>query len=232
MGRFLSVDPAPVSVHLGAPQSWNRYSYVQNNPMNRIDPFGRKMECVTTENGEECTVTQDPPKRRPRPFLEIRFTYLERAIREQLSAKPPPQHSPQAQPPNDQQCDQLSALAAAEKENGTFGAALQHSTTLGSGMPSFNNDAGGVYENIVLSSGAELDVDWFTDLVMFTGGGGAGGATTYAYGLGKSVWSAGNRGQSGYPFPFQDPGEPTALAYAAQGFRYVDVLNMTNCGKN
>jgi len=39
MGRFLSIDPV-----LGIPnkpQSWNRYSYVQNNPMNRTDPTGK-----------------------------------------------------------------------------------------------------------------------------------------------------------------------------------------------
>ena len=38
MGRFLSVDPK-----LGVkdrPQSWNRYAYVHNNPLNAIDPDG------------------------------------------------------------------------------------------------------------------------------------------------------------------------------------------------
>jgi RHS repeat-associated protein len=40
-GRFLSVDPVWVSADLRQPQSWNRYSYVRNNPINRIDPDGR-----------------------------------------------------------------------------------------------------------------------------------------------------------------------------------------------
>jgi len=38
VGRFLSVDPlngAPPD-----PQSWNRFSYVRSNPLNRIDPDG------------------------------------------------------------------------------------------------------------------------------------------------------------------------------------------------
>ncbi|HEV7240800.1 MAG TPA: RHS repeat-associated core domain-containing protein [Thermoanaerobaculia bacterium] len=38
-GRFLSVDPAGFDV--SQPQSFNRYSYAINNPVNRIDPTGR-----------------------------------------------------------------------------------------------------------------------------------------------------------------------------------------------
>jgi RHS repeat-associated protein len=38
-GRFLSVDP--VIGKPAQPQSWNRYAYVQNNPINRTDPTGR-----------------------------------------------------------------------------------------------------------------------------------------------------------------------------------------------
>jgi|GEM_PF-2340071 len=38
-GRFLSVDPG--GMNPSAPQTWNRYSYVANNPMKRFDPDGR-----------------------------------------------------------------------------------------------------------------------------------------------------------------------------------------------
>jgi len=38
-GRFLSVDPGSYS--LFKPQSWNRYGYVRNNPLNTTDPTGR-----------------------------------------------------------------------------------------------------------------------------------------------------------------------------------------------
>ena len=42
MGRFLSVDPAlDASRSIRQPQSWNRYSYGINNPVNRTDPDGR-----------------------------------------------------------------------------------------------------------------------------------------------------------------------------------------------
>lgn len=40
-GRFLSVDPTWSSADLGRPQSWNRYSYVLNNPVRYTDPDGR-----------------------------------------------------------------------------------------------------------------------------------------------------------------------------------------------
>jgi RHS repeat-associated protein len=42
MGRFLSVDPAlDLKRSIREPQSWNRYAYVNNNPIRRIDPDGR-----------------------------------------------------------------------------------------------------------------------------------------------------------------------------------------------
>lgn len=41
-GRFLSVDPVlDIKRSMREPQSWNRYSYVVNNPIRRIDPDGR-----------------------------------------------------------------------------------------------------------------------------------------------------------------------------------------------
>lgn len=41
LGRFLSVDPTWESADLGRPQSWNRYAYVRNNPVNMTDPDGK-----------------------------------------------------------------------------------------------------------------------------------------------------------------------------------------------
>jgi uncharacterized protein RhaS with RHS repeats len=45
LGRFLSVDPAGGSV--GSSQSWNRYSYVLNNPLNLVDPDGEESYLVS-----------------------------------------------------------------------------------------------------------------------------------------------------------------------------------------
>jgi RHS repeat-associated protein len=39
-GRFTSVDPLMASAVANLPQSWNRYSYCLNNPLNCIDPSG------------------------------------------------------------------------------------------------------------------------------------------------------------------------------------------------
>jgi RHS repeat-associated protein len=39
-GRFLSVDPLLSSADVASPQSFNRYSYVENNPLNLTDPSG------------------------------------------------------------------------------------------------------------------------------------------------------------------------------------------------
>ncbi len=40
LGRF--TQPDPVVPEPGDPQSWNRYSYVRNNPVNRVDPTGNE----------------------------------------------------------------------------------------------------------------------------------------------------------------------------------------------
>lgn len=53
MGRFLSVDPGK-DWNLAAPQSWNLYTYVRDNPINATDPDGRKVYST----GRLVTVTQ------------------------------------------------------------------------------------------------------------------------------------------------------------------------------
>ncbi len=39
-GRFLTPDPYRRSAHRSNPQSWNRYAYVQGDPVNANDPSG------------------------------------------------------------------------------------------------------------------------------------------------------------------------------------------------
>ena len=61
IGRFLALDP--VSGWRGSPQSWNRYSYVQGNPMSLVDPTGLLTSvitiCVTTTTWSGATASID-----------------------------------------------------------------------------------------------------------------------------------------------------------------------------
>jgi RHS repeat-associated protein len=57
-GRFTSVDPGPFVV--ADPQSWNRYGYVQNNPLKFTDPTGRTLSL----NGEAADDFVDYLERR------------------------------------------------------------------------------------------------------------------------------------------------------------------------
>jgi len=60
--RFDQPDPYDGSYSLTNPQSFNRYAYVQNDPVNFVDPSGLMMrECGTNEFGDPiyCTATSD-----------------------------------------------------------------------------------------------------------------------------------------------------------------------------
>ena len=49
MGRFMSPDPSGMAfTSLSNPQSFNMYSYVQNNPLSAVDPDG--LDCVYINN--------------------------------------------------------------------------------------------------------------------------------------------------------------------------------------
>jgi RHS repeat-associated protein len=45
-GRFTSVEPLGASTNVGNPQSFNRYSYVNNNPVNSVDPTGMSLQDI------------------------------------------------------------------------------------------------------------------------------------------------------------------------------------------
>jgi RHS repeat-associated protein len=51
-GRFTAVDPLLASGKSANPQSFNRYVYVGNNPLTRIDPYGKDWwETIDKQNG-------------------------------------------------------------------------------------------------------------------------------------------------------------------------------------
>jgi RHS repeat-associated protein len=57
-GRFLQADPYRASASITNPQSWNRYAYVENDPVNYHDPSGLLMQipgyCPPDMTHEEC----------------------------------------------------------------------------------------------------------------------------------------------------------------------------------
>ncbi|HWS99690.1 MAG TPA: RHS repeat-associated core domain-containing protein [Pyrinomonadaceae bacterium] len=52
-GRFTSVDPLLASARLSNPQSWNRYSYVLNNPLRYTDPLGLTVQLTGAKEDQE-----------------------------------------------------------------------------------------------------------------------------------------------------------------------------------
>jgi RHS repeat-associated protein len=72
-GRFMSADPYQQSGHLADPQSWNRYSYTQGDPLNKLDPLGLDPQvCFAVpvqgvEGGAVVCIYDDDPGRRAQP---------------------------------------------------------------------------------------------------------------------------------------------------------------------
>lgn len=56
IGRFTSTDPLLLSGKIETPQTWNRYTYVLNNPMNSTDPLG--LYCYS-DNLEGCKTDKE-----------------------------------------------------------------------------------------------------------------------------------------------------------------------------
>jgi len=64
-GRWISPDPAGMgAVNMANPQSWNRYAYVTNSPLNLVDALGL-----------QSIVIDDPPTPPPPPVIPSPFDY-------------------------------------------------------------------------------------------------------------------------------------------------------------
>ena len=75
-GRFLSVDP--IFGNLLRPRSWNRYTYVFNDPANYNDPTGMAAgPIVCNDTGCSVTVTPDPPPQLPPDYLKRQPSFWE-----------------------------------------------------------------------------------------------------------------------------------------------------------
>ena len=99
LGRFLSIDP--IQGTSDNPQSWNRYTYVQNRPLNRFDPTGKCGEpfdfigpvlpCVVIF--DEVTVTAKDPG-----MFEHMHWYTTETTSQMTQFGPLPYHSPELFP--------------------------------------------------------------------------------------------------------------------------------------
>jgi RHS repeat-associated protein len=98
-GRFASPDPLMASARISRPQTWNRYSYVLNNPLNLIDPLGMEdTQMCSSADAEKCrikvnvNVIYDANANEGRGFTDeekkqIEQKYLEQAKKEYGSAQ-------------------------------------------------------------------------------------------------------------------------------------------------
>src|SRR3954469_7339899 len=61
-GRFNTADPYGGSARLGNPGSWNKYSYVQGDPVNQIDPSGLLAQAFCSAEYATCgpSYSRDP----------------------------------------------------------------------------------------------------------------------------------------------------------------------------
>ena len=65
-GRFTSVDLLLASAATGEPQSWNRYTYVLNQPLRLVDPDG--MQFGLPPEPQQQQPPPPPPAPRPNPL--------------------------------------------------------------------------------------------------------------------------------------------------------------------
>jgi RHS repeat-associated protein len=125
-GRFTSADPLQASAHPGDPQSWNRYAYVSNNPLNDTDPTG-----MDSENGVNDSAVDGTP------------AHTEAQQRQQQEAQaqqtPPP-------PPIDFSWIRIPVIFGAHEEGGANVAAGAETTTVGL-TPQALKVLQGVYQN-------------------------------------------------------------------------------------
>jgi RHS repeat-associated protein len=56
MGRFISPDPENAGASADAPQSWNGYTYVLNNPISATDPDG--LDCLYIQDNGDWNITR------------------------------------------------------------------------------------------------------------------------------------------------------------------------------
>jgi len=74
--RFMGVDPLMESAELSLPQSWNRYTYVLNNPLTMIDPDGMGWVQIGGQVGWDPEVNSQSEVDRKYPGRNARYLWV------------------------------------------------------------------------------------------------------------------------------------------------------------
>lgn len=96
-GRFTSVDPLGASADIGDPQSFNRYSYVQNMPLTAVDPTGMAlsdMGIYQTNNPEVAELLYKNSLPRPEQHRKNPDLPKPRPVKVDPNNGPPPPGGP------------------------------------------------------------------------------------------------------------------------------------------
>jgi RHS repeat-associated protein len=246
-GRWITPDPGGLAaVDLANPQSLNRYAYVMNNPTTLIDPLGLQSpgdncsgktgaslaDCV---KGVYCTFflgacgsTVLGGAWDPFGWLTtsdivggnngevVNFFNFDAPIFPSVGN--PANKAPQYKKLTKQQCQALRTVLDREAKFGTPQAARMSSNTFGDKtLAPFNSS----YVPNLQTPVGELDLDWYTDLQ-----GWGLGFQPVVYPVMKTVWTVTRLFgglSTGNVFPFQDPGERTALIESMDG-GYKDIF--------
>ncbi|MGJ5819165.1 RHS repeat-associated core domain-containing protein [Paludibaculum fermentans] len=240
-GRFTTADPYRASGGPTDPQSWNRYTYVGNEPVGFMDPAGLQMmalDVVNTTcfyvNGEydSCSL--------------VTTTYWIQTFsggggygvggvemagwsggaggdgeNNYRTAQAKAESAPEKEYPKltKEQCDVLRTVLEREAQYGTRKAAQMSTNPGGDGLlEPFNSS----YVPNIQTPVGELDVIWYTDLQAR-----GYGFQPVVYAFAKSAWSV-TRLVRGLPIgniaPFTDRGEKTAIFASWLGGGYKDVF--------
>jgi len=122
----------------------------------------------------------------------------------------------------DAQYAALQEILERERSSGTRFAAIQSGNTWGDRLlQPFNADSGN--NSHLQTAYGPVDIDWFTDLWSATSEM-PPGFVYPVYTVGKGIWSITRRiigSPNGNPWPFQDPGERTAVSLVSRkkGYR-------------